>query len=114
MEANGVQHRTMGGRRVVVLDEAEYQRLRQKADEWEPTLPEPDEDGRYPAVAYARASLARKIIRRRRRAGLSASELARRAGLRTGTLLRIESGAVSPPVSAVEKIDRALREAEAE
>ena len=30
-----------------------------------PELPKPDADGNYPAVEYARASLARKIIRDR-------------------------------------------------
>ena len=47
-----------------------------------PPLPEPDAHGRFPAIAYARASLARKIIRRRRALGMSQSDLARRAGLR--------------------------------
>src|SRR5947208_3204262 len=46
----GPKYRVQGGRRVVVLDEAEYERLRAKADEWEPLLPEPDADGNYPAV----------------------------------------------------------------
>ena len=49
------------------------------ADEWEPLLPEPDENGNYPALEYARASLARKLIRARHRACLTQVELARLA-----------------------------------
>jgi len=73
-----------------------------------PTLPEPNAQGRYPAVEYARASLARKLIRRRRAAGLTQAELAHRAGIRAETLNRIERGATTPSVATVEKIDRAL------
>jgi len=102
------------GRRMVVLEESEYNRLRMKADEWEPLLPEPDGDGNYPAVAYARASLARDIIRHRRRLGLTQVELAKRAGIRPETLCRIELGNRTPAIGTVQKIDRALKKAEAE
>ena len=102
------------GRKMVVLDEAEYERLKMKADEWEPLLPEPDGDGNYPAVAYARASLARDIIRHRRRLGLTQVELAKRAGIRPETLCRIELGNRTPAIGTVQKIDRALKKAEAE
>ncbi len=75
-------------------------------------LPQADSHGNYPAVPYARASLARKIIRRRLAAGLSQADLARRARIRTETLSRIETGKTSPDVSTVEKISRALDRAE--
>jgi DNA-binding XRE family transcriptional regulator len=97
---------------MVMLEESEYNRLRMKADEWEPLLPEPDADGNYPAVEYARASLARDIIRHRRRLGLTQVELAKRAGIRPETLCRIEQGDRTPAFGTVEKIDRALRAAE--
>jgi len=100
------------GRRMVVLEESEYNRLRMKADEWEPLLPEPDGDGNYPAVTYARASLARDIIRHRRRLGLTQVELAKRAGIRPETLWRIEQGDRTPAIGTVEKIDKALKKAE--
>ena len=75
-------------------------------------MPERDADGNWPALEYARVSLARKIIRHRRRLGLTQTELARRAGIRPETLNRIEQGKRSPSVRTVDKIDRALREAE--
>ena len=108
------QHVIRNGRQMVLLEESEYERLIMKADEWEPLLPEPDANGDYPAVEYARASLARKIIRHRRRLGLTQADLARKAGIRPETLNRIESGKNSPSVATVEKIDRALQKAEAE
>ncbi len=106
--------RTVNGQRMVMLSEPEYQHLLQKADLWEPVLPEPDAQGNYPANATLAIILARKIIGRRRRLGLSQVELARRAGIRPETLNRIEQGKHSPSVPTVEKIDRALKKAEAE
>jgi transcriptional regulator with XRE-family HTH domain len=66
-------------------------------------------NGNFDANAYARASLARKLIRDRRAAGFSQAELARRAGIRVETLNRIERLKLTPSVATVEKIDRALR-----
>ncbi len=112
--ANRATYRTINGKRMVLLEEGEYRRLKQKADEGEPLLPEPDSEGNYPAREYMLASIARSIIRHRRRAGLTQVELARRAGIRPETLNRIEQGKHSPSVSTVEKIERALKGAETE
>jgi transcriptional regulator with XRE-family HTH domain len=68
----------------------------------------------FPAIPFARKSLARKIIRRRRAAGLTQADLARRAGIRAETLNRIERARVSADVGTVEKIVRALEKAESE
>jgi transcriptional regulator with XRE-family HTH domain len=76
-----------------------------------PPLPEPDGDGNYPAVEYARASLARKIIRDRGAVGLSQRELATRAGISFEDLCRIETGKHTPNVGTVDKIDRAQKKA---
>jgi DNA-binding XRE family transcriptional regulator len=97
----------------VLLSEAEYDRLRIKADEWEPLLPAPLPDGNYPALEALRVSLARKILRHRRRLGLAQTELARRAGIRPETLNLIEQGKRSPSARTVRKIERALEQAEA-
>ena len=106
---------TLKGKRMVLLEESEFNRLLRQADEWEPLLPEPDADGNYPAVEFAFASLAIDIIRDRRRLGLTQAELARRAGIRLETLDRIESGLRRPSaVRTIEKIDQALTETEAE
>jgi len=109
-----VRHVNVKGKRMVMLEEAEFERLLSKADEWEPILPRPNADGNYPAIEYARVSLARKIIRDRRRLGLTQADLARRASIRRETLHRIELGKVSPSVATVEKIDRALQQAQRE
>ena len=64
-----------------------------------------------PAVDYARASLARKIIRDRVAVGLSQRQLALRAGVRVETLCRIETGKHTPSMPTIEKLDRVLRRA---
>lgn len=102
----------LAGKRWVILPERDFKRLTAQAAEggW-PELPKPDAQGTYPAVGYARASLARKIIRARRGAGLSQADLARRAGIRPETLNRIEKGKTTPDVATIAKIDRALESA---
>jgi len=108
----------LDGKRYRLIPEDEYDRLisrqtsEQEADL--PPLPEPDSEGLVPAAEYLDASLARKLIRARRRVGLSQAELARRAGIRVETLNRIEKVKTTPSVRTVEKIDRALKAAEAE
>src|SRR5213593_2037399 len=100
---------TMNGKRVVVLEEAEFERLLRRADEWEPDMPQPDDQGLYPARETMAVIQARDIIRARRKLGLSQAELARRAGVRVETLNRIENAKNKPNVATIEKIDRALR-----
>ena len=96
------------GKPYVFLPRDEYDRLTELAKAAElPPLPPPDAHGNYPAVEYARASLARKIIRDRVAAGLSQRELATRAGVRVETLCRIETGKHVPSVPTIDKIDRA-------
>ena len=95
------------------MGEAEFDRLLQKADEWEPALPKPNAAGNYPADEYACRSMAIDIIRDRRRLELTQAELARRAGIRLSTLQRIESGENRPiNVRAIDKIDTVLKAAE--
>ncbi len=68
-----------------------------------PELPKPDANGNYPAVEYARASLARKIIRDRVAAGLTQRALAKLAGISVEHLCRIETGKHTPSVPMIDK-----------
>lgn len=72
-------------------------------------LPQPDAQGNFPAVEYAKASLARKIIRDRVAVGLSQRKLAELAGISFEHLCRIETGKHPPGVATIDKIDRALK-----
>lgn len=114
----GLQRIEVAGQRFVLLPEGEYDRLRARAGEAVavdeaglPPFPEPDQRGNYPAVEFARISLARDVIRDRRAAGLTQRELAKLVGSRQETISRLESGKYSPSVKLVDKIDRALRAA---
>lgn len=107
----------LGGKRWAIMPERDYERLTAHAGTDAPALPKlpaPDAQGNYPAVQYARVSLARKIIKARRMVGLSQAELARRAAIRPETLNRIEKGRTSPDTATIVKIERALETAPAE
>ncbi|MEX0777722.1 MAG: helix-turn-helix transcriptional regulator [Phycisphaeraceae bacterium] len=62
-------------------------------------------------MAYARASLARKIIRQRLGIGVNQRELAKLAGMPVEMLCRIERGGQTPSTASIVKIDRALKRA---
>ena len=105
----------LAGKRWAIMPEVDYKRLAAQAGEtgdW-PPLPKANAKGNYPAVEYARASLARKIIKARRQAGLTQTELARRAAIRPETLNRIEKGKTTPDTATIAKIERALETAQA-
>lgn len=106
------------GKRFVIVAEKEYERLRQRAsvagDAGLPALAGKLASGNYPAVEALRVGLARKLIRRRRAAGLSQAEVARRAGIRAETLNRIEKAKVTADTTTVSKIVRVLEKAERE
>ncbi len=65
-----------------------------------------------PAVAYARASIAREIIVRRGALGWTQQKLADAAGVRVETVCRIETGKHTASTPTIEQLDRALRSAE--
>ncbi|MCG3179808.1 MAG: hypothetical protein BIFFINMI_02153 [Phycisphaerae bacterium] len=100
----------LAGKRWAIMPEKDYKRLSAQAgaDAGGPVLPKPDAEGNFPAVEYARVSLARKIIKARQQAGLTQAALARRAGIRPETLNRIEKGKTSPDTATIAKIERAL------
>ncbi len=103
----------LDGREYVILPSDEYDRLAGLARVAEmPALPAADEEGNYPAVEYARASIARDLVRERVLARLTQRELARLAGVRVETLCRIETGKHTASTATLAKLDRALRGAE--
>lgn len=107
---------TIDGKRFVVVPQEEYERIRELARELPgivgPRLPKPDAAGNVPAVKFATAALARKLIRDRRRAGLTQADLARRAGVKLELISRIEKGKTLPDPATFNRIHRALERAE--
>jgi len=100
------------GKPYVLLPRDEYERLTTLAKAADlPPFPGPDAEGNYPAVEYARASLARKIIRDRVAAGLTQRKLAELAGVSFEHLCRLETGKHTPSVPTIDKLDRALKQA---
>ena len=109
----GLQRIQVEGKRFVLVEETEYERLCRAAGEAVddadlPPLPKPDGQGRFPAVEYARVSLARDLIRDRKGAGLSQQRLAELAGVRQETLSRLETGKHTASPATVAKITKAL------
>jgi DNA-binding XRE family transcriptional regulator len=103
----------LGGETYVVLPKADYDRLATLAKASDlPQLPAPNAQGNVPAVAYARASIAREIIIRRGAAGWTQKQLADAAGVRVETVCRIETGKHTASVATIEQLDRALKSAE--
>ena len=113
----GLQRIEGEGKRFVLLPETEYDRLCRGAgeaaaeDDQLPSLPKPDKHGRFPALQYARISLARDLIRDRKGVGLSQQRLADLAGVRQETLSRIET---SRHTASQKTIDKIMRVVEAE
>jgi ribosome-binding protein aMBF1 (putative translation factor) len=77
-----------------------------------PPLPLADERGNRPALAFADAAIARTIIRRRKRLGLSQVGLANLAGIRVEVLNRAERAVTIPSVRTLTKIERVLQHLE--
>ena len=98
---------------MITIPRKEYERLLARAGEAPrvPPLPKVDARGNFPAIEYARASIAREMIRRRTAAKLSQEELATKAGVRRETISRIESGKHTTTERIMKKIDRVLRRA---
>jgi DNA-binding XRE family transcriptional regulator len=103
----------LDGIRYVILRESLFERLCEKAGV-EPRSASSTEEAPTLGFDVDRASLAGKLIRRRRAAGLSQAELARRAGIRAETLNRIERGRTTPDFATVRKLVVAMNAAEHE
>lgn len=109
-----LQRLEVAGKRFVLLEESEYERLCEVAglitesDTDLPLLPSPNKNGQFPALEYARISLARDLIQNRKELGLSRQRLAELAGIRLDRLVQIESGRHTAARGMVDKIMRAI------
>src|SRR5271155_5518449 len=101
----------LAGKQFVVIGREEFERLVGHPIDCGdplPALPAADANGNYPAIAYGRALLARRIVAARNRAGWTQAELARRAGVRKETIHRIEACKNNPDESTFTKIEKAF------
>jgi ribosome-binding protein aMBF1 (putative translation factor) len=106
-----IRHMTLDGKDFVVIPREEFEAMAGRRRAPLPELPKPDHNGNVPAMAYARASLARKIIAAREAAGLSQAGLARAARIAPAVLNRIERAKVVPTEATCVKIERAIARA---
>jgi ribosome-binding protein aMBF1 (putative translation factor) len=107
-----VQTLTISGKRFALVPMRDFEVLQKRAAAQNlPKLPRPLANGNYPAAETIRVIYARKLVSERESAGLSQSELARRAGLSPETINRLEKGKHSPDTATLAKIDKALRAA---
>ena len=103
----------LDGIRYVIVRESVFDGLCQEAGLQQDRFISSDEALTF-GMDLDRASLAERLVRRRRAAGLSQAELARRAGIRPETLNRIERGRTTPDFATVRKLVVAIDTAERE
>jgi DNA-binding XRE family transcriptional regulator len=108
-----IQTLKIDDKELVVLTREAFDDLMEKAGVL-PSYPPASRRGGYPAVKTLNISIARSIISRRIRAGLTQKNLARRSGVRLETICRIEGGKQKPVQETVLRIESALSEAEKE
>jgi ribosome-binding protein aMBF1 (putative translation factor) len=77
------------------------------------SLLKPDINGHFPALEYTRKAMAREDVARRKKAGWTIEQLARKAKVRVDVVRNLERGESSTRVAAVDRIDRALPAAKA-
>ncbi len=99
----------LDGVRYVIVRESIFEELCRRAKVSSESGPD---DSGVPSDELDGASLAEKLIRRRKASGLSQAELARRAGIRPETLNRIERGRTTPDFATIRKLVLAVEAAE--
>jgi DNA-binding XRE family transcriptional regulator len=104
-ERSFLEYRTveLDGVRYVILRESLFERLC-KLGQVDCGFASGDTTAPAAGLDLDRASLAERLVLRRRAAGLSQIELARRAGVRPETLNRIERGRTTPDFATVRKL----------
>jgi len=100
----------MDGKRLVLLTEEAFAELMEKAGVL-PPLPPADKRGAREALPFADAAIARKLISRRIKSGLTQKELAKRAGVRLETICRLEAGKHAPTRETMARIEVVLTKA---
>ena len=98
----------LDGVHYVILRKSVFEELCRRAEVVLEATVEPGAE----ADALDGATLAEKLVRRRRASGLSQAELARRAGVRPETLNRIERGRTTPDYATIRKLVLAMNAAE--
>ncbi len=104
---------TLDGVSYAVVRRSVFDRLCAKAGvDTDAQAPAAEPDTSLSPFDTDRAMLAEKLLRRRKGAGLTQAELARRAQVRVETLNRIERGKTTPDFKTVRKLAVALEAAE--
>jgi ribosome-binding protein aMBF1 (putative translation factor) len=99
---------TMSGRAYVMIPLKQWEALIRQSAGLGSRQPNPLADGSY-TLEHVRISLANKMAARRKAAGLTQQQLAKRAGIRVETISRLESALHMPSVRTFEKLERALK-----
>jgi DNA-binding XRE family transcriptional regulator len=102
-----VQMVKIDDKELVILSRETFDELMEKAGVM-PPLPPAAADGSRPAVAFAEASIARDVVRRRIAAGWTQREQAKRAGVRSETISRLEAAKHIPTEETILRIEKAL------
>ncbi len=98
----------LDGVHYVILRKSVFEELCRRAEVVLEATVEPGAE----ADALDGATLAEKLVRRRRASGLIQAELSRRAGVRPETLNRIERGRTTPDYTTIRKLVLAMNAAE--
>lgn len=106
-----IQTIRVGPEEVFVLSRKDFEELMEKAGIL-PPFPPFDANGTCDAIAASEVSIAREVISRRIAAGLTQTELAKRAGVRLETISRLEAAKHVPRYETVVRIDNALKQVE--
>ena len=91
------------GTELVILSRAEFDHLMERAGVM-PPLPKAARDGSVPAIEFARADIAREVVRRRIAAGMTQQELAQKIGVTRQTVNAIEQNKYSPSLELAFRI----------
>ncbi len=104
----------LGGVRYAIVRERLFREMAQEAcvELGVPRSGAASPDAAFSSMDMEKGTVARRLALRRKRAGLTQAELARRAGIRPETLNRVERGRTAPDFSTIGKLVSTLEKAE--